>query len=96
MNAIKEEVTLKPQSLHTLFRRSVGLIWSLLLIGYLYLIVIWEGLLLRTDIRKTCDNEIELYAWNVLTLLGSTINTIGRAYVITCNEAEKNFQFDHY
>ena len=53
MNAIKEEVTLKPQTLRTLFRRLVGLIWSLLLIGYLYLIAIREGLFLRVDTRKT-------------------------------------------
>lgn len=48
----QEEVTLKPQTLRNLFRRFVALIWSLLSIGHVYVIGIWEGLLLRTDTKR--------------------------------------------
>lgn len=42
------------------------------------------------------DNEIELCAQNVDTILDSTMDTIGKVRVITRNENEKNLQYDHY
>jgi hypothetical protein len=43
----------------------------------------WQGLQLELDIKTNmCYNEIGPFAHNVLTILGSIVNMIGRAYVI--------------
>ena len=61
--------------------------WSLILIGPLYLSGAWQGLLLRTSY-----NEIRLCAQNVNIILSSTNSTHigGPSYVNTYEEREKS------
>ena len=53
--------------------------WWLLLIGHLYLNAVRQGLLLSLNSKY----ETGVCAPNVDTILGSVVNTIERAYVLT-------------
>ena len=53
----------------------------------------WQGFQLGVDIKTSiCYNEIGPFAHNVLTILGSIVNMVGRVYVIIWRE--KNIHFD--
>ena len=59
------------------------LMWSLFLIGRLYLSGIWQGLQLGMDTKKDrCHDEIGPCAQTIKTILGSLVNKIERVYVI--------------
>ena len=79
-------------SLNEVNARCVGLMWSIFLIGRIYLNGLWQGLLLRADIRKTCLTMRSNSALNLNTILGLIVHLLSRAYVVTSEEY--NFKFD--
>ena len=70
--------------------RYVGHMWSLCLLGYLYFEwnILWQGLWLRIVTKKSCGSSRG--AQSKFTILGSTLNAISRAYMITWRKLESS------
>lgn len=65
-----------------------GLMWSLFLIGFLYVSGVWQVLLLRMDTKKT---SFVMLDWQIIdTILGSKPNTNRSAYVTTQRDSESS------